>query len=180
MAAERKGQDRASRRAGRGGAGMIESLDLAFVRETMNGLGIAEQVSTNRIKLATIPGRVKRALLLAQTLLKCDHLIQISAVDNGEMFELIYNLTGSHRTVLSITIELPRDIPEAPTTSDILPPAGIYERQIHDLLGIEFKGHPDLKRIILNEDWPADKYPLRKDWKPKPGISYGGICQEEI
>jgi NADH:ubiquinone oxidoreductase subunit C len=158
---------------------MTESLELSFVKEVMNGLGDAEHFGTNRIKVATIPGRIKKAILLAQTLLACDHLIQISAVDNGDTFELIYNMTGSHRTVLSLTIELPRDRPEAPTTSDILPAAGIYERQIHDLLGIEFKGHPGLKRIILNEDWPADEYPLRKDWKPKPGISYGGICQEE-
>jgi NADH-quinone oxidoreductase subunit C len=87
-------------------------------------------------------------------------------------------MTGPHRTVLSFAFELPRDKPGVHTVSDILPPAGIYERQIHDLLGIGFTGHPDLKRIILNEDWPADEFPMRKDWKPDPGTFYGGIKKE--
>ena len=47
--------------------------------------------------------------------------------------------------IVSLAIELPRDNPEVSTTSDILPPAGIYERQIHDLFGIQFLGRPDLK-----------------------------------
>ena len=40
---------------------------------------------------------------------------------------------------------------------------GSDERQIHDLFGIVFKGHPNLSRIILNEDWPLEEYPMRKD-----------------
>ncbi len=158
---------------------MIEPLELNVVRETMDGLGTVEKVGMHRIRVVTIPDRVTRALLFAQTVLKCDHLIQISAADNGTTFELIYHMTGPHRTVLSIAIELPMIKPEVATTSDILPPAGIYERQIHDLFGIDFRGHPDMKRIILNEDWPKDEYPLRKDWKPKPDTFYGGICPEE-
>jgi NADH-quinone oxidoreductase subunit C len=127
----------------------------------------------------TTPEKVHEALFRAQALLACDHLIQISAIDNGQNFELIYHLTGPHRTVIAIAIELPRDRPEMPTTSDILPSAGIYERQIYDLFGIVFTGHPNLKRIILNEDWPKDEFPLRKDWKPKSKTPYGSISQEE-
>ncbi len=158
---------------------MIEPLELDVVRETLGGFGAVEWVGMHRIRVITIPDKVTRTILLAQTVLKCDHLIQISAADNGTTFELIYHMTGPHRTVLAIAIELPRDRPEVATTSDILPAAGIYERQIHDLFGIDFMGHPGLKRIILNEDWPEDEYPLRKDWKPKSGTFYGGICPEE-
>jgi len=39
-------------------------------------------------------------------------------------------------------------------------------------------GHPDLRRIMLNEDWPANEFPLRKDWKPSPNTFYGGVREE--
>jgi NADH-quinone oxidoreductase subunit C len=147
---------------------MSGSLGLEAVKNAMERFGTVEQVRHNRIKVKTVPEKVREALFHAQALLSCDRLIQISALDNGQSFELIYHLTGPHRMVIAIAIELPREKPEMPTTSDILPPAGIYERQIYDLLGIVFTGHPNLKRIILNEDWPKDEFPLRKDWKPKP------------
>jgi NADH:ubiquinone oxidoreductase subunit C len=153
---------------------MTGLLGLEEVRTAMERFGTVEQVRFNRIKLRTTPEKVHEALFRAQTLLACDHLIQISAMDNGQNFELIYHLTGPHRTVIAIAIELPREKPEVPTISDILPPAGIYERQIYDLLGITFTGHPNLKRIILSEDWPANEFPLRKDWKPRPKATPGG------
>jgi membrane-bound hydrogenase subunit beta len=158
---------------------MTANLNIGTVRETLEGLATAEQVGTNRIVIHTIPDRVHRILLIAQKILQCDHLIQISAVDNGATFELVYNMTGPHRMVLTVSTEIPRDRPEAPDTSDILPAAELYERQIRDLMGIDFKGYIDRKRIILNEDWPAGEYPLRKDWKPGPGTFYGGYCREE-
>ncbi len=154
------------------------TLTLEAVKEALGDLGTAEQVRGNRIKLTTTIAKLREAILRAQSILVCDHVIQISAADNGKSLELIYHLTGPHRMVLAVAIDIPRDKPEVPTTSDLLPPAGIYERQIHDLLGITFRGHPNLKRIILNEDWPKGEYPLRKDWKPDPNKFYGGVREE--
>ncbi len=148
------------------------------VKETFADLGTVEQVRSNRVKVATKVEKIREAILRAQSILGCDHVVQISAADNGKSLELIYHLTGPHRMVIALAIDIPRDKPEVPTTSDILPPAGIYERQIHDLLGIVFRGHPDLKRIILNEDWPEGEYPLRKDWKQDPKKFYGGVHPE--
>ena len=153
-------------------------LTLETVRDALGDLGPVEQVRSNRIKLSTKVEKVREAILRAEAVLACDHVVQIAAADNGKTLELIYQLTGPHRTVIALAIEVPRDKPEVPTTSDLLPPAGIYERQIHDLLGITFRGHPDLKRIILNEDWPEGEYPLRKDWKPDPNRFYGGVREE--
>ena len=152
----------------------MSPLAKGTVAAAFDGLGPVEQVRGNRIRLTTTPGQVRDALTKALRELACDHVIQISAADNGKTFDLIYHLTGPHRTVVAIAVELPRDRPEMSTVSDLLPPAGIYERQIHDLLGIVFAGHPGLKRIILNEDWPEGEYPLRKDWKPDPSKFYGG------
>ncbi len=148
------------------------------VQEALGDLGTVAAVRWNRIKVATKIEKIREAILRAQSILNCDHVIQISAVDNGKSLELIYHLTGPHRMVVALAIDIPRDKPEVPTTSDLLPPAGIYERQIHDLLGIDFRGHPGLKRIILNEDWPEGEYPLRKDWKMDPNKFYGGVPEE--
>jgi NADH:ubiquinone oxidoreductase subunit C len=157
---------------------METTLKVEAVKDALGDLGAVEAVRWNRVKVTTTPDKVREGILRAESILGCDHLVQIAAVDNGKTFDLIYHLTGSHRMVVALAIELPRDRPEAPTTSDLLPPAGIYERQIHDLLGITFRGHPGLKRIILNEDWPENQYPLRKDWKMDPNRFYGGVHEE--
>ena len=159
---------------------MTTPLTLDPVMEKMKEFGTVEQVRSNRIRITTTPEKVHDAIKAILELLGCDRLITISAADNSRTLELIYHLTGSHRMVISCAIELPRDMPVCPTTSDILIPSGIYERQIHDLFGIVFEGNPNLKKIILNEDWPENEYPLRKDWKPDPKTFYGGIKGERI
>lgn len=157
---------------------MTEPLKLEQVAKAMEGLGTAEQVRSNRVKVTLPLAKLREAIQRAQRDLACDHLVQISAADNGKSFDLIYHLEGAHRTIVALAVEVPRDKPEAPSSFDLLPPAGIYERQIHDLLGIVFQGHPGLKRIILNEDWPQNEFPLRKDWKPNPNTYYGGVPKE--
>ncbi|MFZ2073164.1 MAG: NADH-quinone oxidoreductase subunit C [Methanoregula sp.] len=153
---------------------------IGIITERLQEFGTAEQVRSNRVRLKTTPDRVRDAVTLSLVMLGCDRLITISTLDRGTTFELLYHLTGPHLIILSLSVSLPRDRPSSPTVSDLLPPAGIYERQIHDLFGIMFPGHPDLKKIILNEDWPADEYPLRKDWKPRPESFYGGIKTERM
>jgi NADH:ubiquinone oxidoreductase subunit C len=148
--------------------------------ERMKEFGTVEQVRKNRVRVKTVPGRLHDAITTSQAVLLFDRLVTISTIDNGESFELLYHLIGPHRTIISLSISLPRDAPVTPTVSDILPPAGIYERQIHDLFGIMFAGHPDLKKLMLNEDWPENEHPLRKDWKPGPDTFYGGIKGERM
>ncbi len=145
------------------------------VAGALEGTAKATRVRAGRIRIDTSPTQIREVLARTTQRLRCDHLVQIATVDTGTAFELVYHLTGEHRVVLSIHIEIPRDRPSTPTVSDLFPPAGIYERQIHDLFGIVFEGHPGLARIILNEDWPEGDYPLRKDWKKDPQKSYGGI-----
>jgi NADH:ubiquinone oxidoreductase subunit C len=157
---------------------MTGPLTLDHVAEKMKEFGVSEQVRQNRIRITTTPDKVHDTIRTVQAMFGFDRLITISAVDNSRTLELVYHLTGPHRMVVSIAVEFPRDLPAIATVSDILPPAAIYERQIHDLFGIVFHGHPGLAKIVLNEDWPENEYPLRKDWKPNPDTFYGGIKVE--
>jgi NADH-quinone oxidoreductase subunit C len=149
------------------------------VDAVLAGLGSAELVRRNRIRVTVPSAHVLEAIERARTRLACDHLVQIATVDTGASFELHYHLTGPHTSVVSIRTVLPRDAPRIASAHRILPAAALYERQIHDLFGIVFEGHPDPRRIILNEDWPEGEYPLRKDWKMDPARSYGGVPEEE-
>jgi NADH-quinone oxidoreductase subunit C len=157
---------------------MNRPVTTEMITDRMKEFGTVEQVRKNRIRVKTVPDKLTDAITTIQAVLGFDRLISISTVDNGETFELLYHLIAPYRLIISLSIDLPRDKPVTHTVSDLLPPAGIYERQIHDLFGITFEGHPDLKKVILNEDWPENEYPLRKDWNPDPGTFYGGINVE--
>lgn len=157
---------------------MTALLTMEQVSGALGEYGSAEQVWRNRIRVNTDPQKILSAIKAAQQLLGCDHLILISCTDDTGTFGLTYHLTGHHRTIVSLAIAVPRDTPQVFTVSDILPPAGIYERQIHDLFGVVFLGHPGLAKLMLNEDWPDGEYPLRKDWKPDKANSYGGAAGE--
>lgn len=98
-----------------------------------------------------------------------DFLSSITGLDNGpekNSFDIIYNLYSipfDHSVTLKVSI--PRNEGKAivDTVSDIWRTANWQEREIYDMLGISFKDHPDLRRILLPEDWEG--YPLRKDYK---------------
>ncbi|MCK4434684.1 NADH-quinone oxidoreductase subunit C, partial [Candidatus Bathyarchaeota archaeon] len=58
---------------------------------------------------------------------------------------------------------VPKNNPNVPTVTDLIPGAILYEREVHDLLGVNFEGHPDLSPLLLPEEWPQNLYPLRKE-----------------
>jgi NADH-quinone oxidoreductase subunit C len=91
-------------------------------------------------------------------------LTAISAVDYIEYFEIVYHL-ASLRNNRSCVIKVKcngRENPSLESVSDIWQAADLQEREIWDLMGIEFKNHPNLKRILLWEGF--DGHPLRKDF----------------
>jgi NADH-quinone oxidoreductase subunit C len=96
-----------------------------------------------------------------------DYLIDISSVDHFgsyPRYEIVYELYSMASSVhLRIKTLVPdEDNPVAPTVSDIWPTANWHEREIYDMMGIRFRGHPDLRRILCTEDWVG--HPLRKDY----------------
>lgn len=107
-----------------------------------------------------------------------DVLSCITVVDNGPdagMLDIIYNLYSipfNHH--LGLKIILPRDSAQADSVEDIWKTANWHEREAWDMFGVNFKGHPDLRRILLPADWEG--HPLRKDYKQQE--YYRGIKVE--
>ncbi len=84
--------------------------------------------------------------------------------DEPERFEVIYHfLSLAHRTRIRLKARVTEDNPAIGTVTSIWKGANFLEREVFDLMGITFEGHPDLRRILLPEDY-AEGYPLRKDF----------------
>lgn len=93
------------------------------------------------------------------------HVQTITGIDIGNEIQIISHL-GRDITI-NVKTSIDKEKPEIDTISDIIPGATLYEREIYDLLRVNFIGHPNLKRLILPENWPKGVYPLRKDYKPE-------------
>jgi NADH/F420H2 dehydrogenase subunit C len=92
----------------------------------------------------------------------CDHL----AIDWPEenFIELVYQLYSSqHAHYLVVCVKVPRQNPIAPSVHLLWPIAEWQEREVYDLFGVKYAGHPDLRRLFLEDDWKG--FPLLKDYK---------------
>lgn len=82
-----------------------------------------------------------------------------------ERFEVVVNLLDmTTRRRIRLRVQVPGDGPELPTLFDLHPGTEAMEREVFDMFGITFTGHPDLTRILMPEDWEG--HPLRKDYAP--------------
>jgi len=103
--------------------------------------------------------------------LSFDYLIDITSIDNfGEAprFEIVYHLYSMpHGAHLRLKLRVSEELGTVDTVSNIWPTADWHEREIYDMMGIKFNGHPDLRRILMWEGYPF--FPLRKDF-PLAGL----------
>jgi NADH-quinone oxidoreductase subunit C len=96
-----------------------------------------------------------------------DSLSCLTALDNGKeagTMEVVYNLYSipfNHHLMLRVV--LPRENPEVESVTSIWRTANWHEREAFDMYGINFKNHPDLRRILMPADWEG--FPLRKDYQ---------------
>lgn len=93
-------------------------------------------------------------------------LAEVTAVDYSPCeprFETVYHLVAfDPPRRLRLKVRIPGTDPHVPTVSGIWPSAGFPEREVFDLFGITFDDHPDLRRILMPDDWEG--FPLRKDY----------------
>ena len=103
--------------------------------------------------------------------LSFDYLLDITSIDNlGEepRFEIVYHLYSMpHGTHLRLKLRVSEDLGSVDTVSDVWLTADWHEREIYDMMGIKFNGHPDLRRILMWDGYPF--FPLRKDF-PLAGL----------
>jgi NADH-quinone oxidoreductase subunit C len=91
------------------------------------------------------------------------HLASLAGLDHGDDLGVVYHLyrLGSAARAV-IHVRLPRSSPQVPSIAELLPAADWKEREAGEMFGIEFAGHPDLRKLLLPDDWEG--YPLRKDY----------------
>ena len=108
--------------------------------------------------------------LKAEPGLELDFLEDETAVDwpKRNVIEVVYHLLSyPHRHVFKLKVEADRAAPVVATVEDVWKTANWFEREVYDLFGVDFPGHPDLRRIMLPDDWVG--HPLRKDYQEAGG-----------
>jgi len=97
--------------------------------------------------------------------LQFDFLMCLSGVDYGKnVLGVVYHISSTtKRHKLTVKVDVPADKADVPSIAEIWPSANWHEREAYDMYGIVFTGHPDLRRMLLPDDYPG--HPLRKDFK---------------
>jgi NADH-quinone oxidoreductase subunit C len=110
--------------------------------------------------------RIAEVCGFAKSELGFDYLVDISSVDLGEespRFIVVYHLYSyRHQCYLRLKTTVTEETPELPTVTGVWRAADWHEREVYDLMGIRFSGHPDLRRILMWDGYPY--FPLRKDF----------------
>ncbi|HJX69742.1 MAG TPA: NADH-quinone oxidoreductase subunit C [Dehalococcoidia bacterium] len=123
-------------------------------------------VESDEVRVIVIPESLFRVAQFLKTTpgLEFDYLTSITAVDCLDYFEVVYHLTSiehNHSLVLK-TRCYSRESPGVPSVTSLWRGADFQEREVFDLMGITFSGHPNLKRLFLWEGFQG--YPLRRDY----------------
>jgi NADH-quinone oxidoreductase subunit C len=103
-----------------------------------------------------------------------DFLQNLTAVDwhKTQTLEVVYHLHSyPHRHELVVKTSVPREMPRLPSVSSLWKNADWLEREQFDLLGVVFEGHPDLRRLLMPDDWVG--HPMRKDYRE--AAEYNGM-----
>jgi NADH-quinone oxidoreductase subunit C len=88
-----------------------------------------------------------------------------TGIDAQDCFEVLHHFSNDESGCI-VTVKAfirNRESPELDSITPLIPGAEWIEREMHDLLGITFRNHPNLERLILADDWPEGVYPLRKE-----------------
>ena len=140
------------------------------LRERFPGAAIRRQ-SGEAVRDVTLYVPAERLVEIATFLRdepECDYalLSWISGLDwlpRDPRFEVVYGLLSiSHNARLTLKVEVNEEQPRVPSVVSVWPTADWLEREQYDLMGIQFDGHPNLARLLMEDDWEG--HPLRKDY----------------
>jgi NADH-quinone oxidoreductase subunit C len=127
-------------------------------------------VRKNRMIVVASVGTVRQVATWLQTF-GFDHTLAVSGVDYPpeNRLDVVYLLASYSRDdlkgmVMLLTIHLKRDSPTLPSLTPVWESANLFERETYEMFGITFEGHPNLKKLLLQDNWDGPP-PLRKDLK---------------
>ncbi len=150
----------------------MAALDAADIHARLRarfGEAIGELAGARRDNASTTvsPPAIREVCRFCKTEpgLEFDCLSNLSGVDYPKrtVIEVVYHLYSyRHRHLFTLKVDAPRDDPRVPSVAGVWSHAEWQEREVFDLLGVTFEGHPDLRRILMPEDWEG--HPLRKDY----------------
>jgi NADH:ubiquinone oxidoreductase subunit C len=145
----------------------MKDLNFELQKEFRKRFPFAEIYEHNSRRLyITIP---KEKLKVIAEFLYKDKGLRLSiatGIDTRDGFEIIYHFSyDATGTYYNIRVFIPKDDPRVDSLTSIFQASNWIEREIHELLGIEFVGHPNLKPLLTADDWPKDKHPLQRDYE---------------
>jgi len=139
-----------------------------------NELGNAvDEVTSQRKDRISVVARKDTLREVAQGLqrLGFDHAVSVSGVDllEEKKIEVLYFLSSYSRDdlkhlVLSLRVKLDRESPSLPSLTPVWESANLFERETYEMFGVNFEGHPNLRKLLLQDNWDGPP-PLRKDLK---------------
>jgi len=108
-----------------------------------------------------------------------NHLATVTGFDEGENLGAYYHATDT-KMIVTVKVKTPRATPVIPSVLKTFPGALSYELELQDMLGIKVDGlPPGQRRYPLDENFPTDQYPLRKDWKVEEYLAKNPIVPTE-
>ncbi len=158
-------------------------LTEVVIPEMRKRLQAEPHIFREEVSFRVSPEQIHAAAQMLRDELAFDALLDLTAVDywpEGQpRFQVVYQFYSyTHNVALRLRVPVPEDRAEVPSLVDLYPSANWYEREVWDMFGIHFSGHPDLRRILMPYDWVG--HPLRKDYplgyeEPQFSFNYDDI-----
>jgi len=141
-----------------------EGLDYDELADLLGETVVDREEHVNAEGFVVRPDEVQDALFTLRDEAGFDHLACVTAQDYGDRYESIYHLRkyDDPTQELSVIVPSPAEDPHNESAEPVYRTAGWHEREAYDLVGIEYEGHPDLRRILLPETWQG--HPLAEDF----------------
>ncbi|MEP6714800.1 MAG: NADH-quinone oxidoreductase subunit C [Terriglobia bacterium] len=150
-----------------------EALQNHAVAAAFSGLATGGKFELAELTVEVAPENIVAAMTLARHELKFERLSTVTVVDRyptEPRFEIVYHLHSiSRKERLRLKARVSGENPEIDSAVPVYRAADWYEREAYDLFGVRFLNHPDLRRIMMPDDWEG--HPLRKDY-PVTGPRY--------
>ncbi len=142
---------------------LVDSLKKSFKRYI---LGV-NYVNDNEIYIDVLPENINEICSHIYTNIDCS-LVSLFATDErepGGIFNIFYSFAiRKLGFFMVIKTALKQDNTSIDSITPVIPAANLYEREIKDMFGISFKGHPDNRELVFHQNWPDNLHPLRKDF----------------